>query len=69
VAAEEIAYIGDRLDNDVLPARAAGMMAIFLRRGPWGYLHATRPEVMEAHARIDTLHQLPDVLRTWSILR
>ncbi len=25
VPAKEIAYVGDRIDNDVLPARAAGM--------------------------------------------
>ena len=38
----QIAYVGDRLDNDVLPANRAGMVSVFLRRGPWGYLHATR---------------------------
>src|SRR5205085_8091036 len=27
VAAGEVAYVGDRLDNDVLPAREAGMTA------------------------------------------
>jgi HAD superfamily hydrolase (TIGR01662 family) len=36
----EIAYVGDRIDNDVTPARVAGMLAIFVRRGPWGYIHA-----------------------------
>ena len=43
--AREIAYVGDRLDNDVLPARAAGMTAVFIRRGPWGVVHARWPEV------------------------
>lgn len=36
VGPDQIAYIGDRLDNDVLPAHQAGMFAVFLRRGPWG---------------------------------
>ena len=36
VPAREIAYVGDRLDNDVLPARAAGMATVFLLRGPVG---------------------------------
>ena len=58
VAAAQIAYVGDRLDNDVLPARAAGMTAVLLRRGPWGYLHATQPDVARAHHVIDSLHTL-----------
>ncbi len=31
-----VAYVGDRVDNDVLPAKQAGMTAIHVRRGPWG---------------------------------
>ncbi len=60
--AREIAYVGDRLDNDVLPALAAGMRAIFLRRGPWGVVHARRPEASRADARIETLDELPALL-------
>jgi len=60
--AGEIAYVGDRLDNDVLPAQRAGMMGVFLRRGPWGYLHAGWPEAAEVQHRIDDLTQLADVL-------
>jgi FMN phosphatase YigB (HAD superfamily) len=59
---EEIAYVGDRLDNDVRPALAAGMVAVFVRRGPWGYIHATRPEVARAHLRIASLDELPERL-------
>lgn len=55
---EEILYVGDRLDNDVLPARRAGMRAALLRRGPWGYLHSARPEAAEADMVIDTLTDL-----------
>jgi len=32
----EVAYVGDRLDNDVAPSSAAGMRAVWIRRGPWG---------------------------------
>jgi FMN phosphatase YigB (HAD superfamily) len=39
--AEKVAYVGDRVDNDVVPALAAGMTAVHIRRGPWGYLHET----------------------------
>lgn len=61
-AAEQVAYVGDRLDNDVLPARRAGMLAIFIRRGPWGFVHATLPEAAEADLRIESLSELPGLL-------
>jgi FMN phosphatase YigB (HAD superfamily) len=62
VPAADIAYVGDRVDNDVIPARAAGMMAVFLRRGPWGWMHEERPEIEQAHLRVHTLHGLADLL-------
>jgi HAD superfamily hydrolase (TIGR01662 family) len=34
----DVAYVGDRVDNDVRPASAAGMRAVWLRRGPWGVI-------------------------------
>ena len=61
--ADQIAYVGDRLDNDVLPARAAGMTAVFLRRGPWGVLHAGWPEVEQAHVALERLDLLADALK------
>lgn len=36
--AGSVAYVGDRIDNDVLPAASAGMRAIWIRRGPWGVI-------------------------------
>ncbi|MGE0222461.1 MAG: HAD family hydrolase [Acetobacteraceae bacterium] len=60
--ASDIAYVGDRLDNDVIPARAAGMLAVFIRRGPWGWMHAEKPEIAQAHLRLETLASLPDAL-------
>jgi HAD superfamily hydrolase (TIGR01549 family) len=59
---ECVAYVGDRLDNDVLPTLAAGMKAVFLRRGPWGWMHAELPDIERAHIRLDTLLELPDRL-------
>ncbi|QAY71728.1 HAD family hydrolase [Xylanimonas protaetiae] len=61
----EIAYVGDRTDNDVLPAADAGMLAVLVRRGPWGYLHATRPEAARAHV-VDSLLELPGLLTAGS---
>ena len=34
----DVAYVGDRLDNDVRPSAAAGMHPVWLKRGPWGIL-------------------------------
>ncbi len=61
----QIAYVGDRLDNDVLPALEAGMVAVFLRRGPWGIAHALRAEAERAHLRLESLHELPAALERW----
>ncbi|GAA0284045.1 hypothetical protein GCM10009539_85190 [Cryptosporangium japonicum] len=35
---DEIAYVGDRLDNDIAPAAKAGLFTVWIRRGPWGYV-------------------------------
>jgi HAD superfamily hydrolase (TIGR01549 family) len=59
---EAIAYAGDRLDNDVLPALDAGMIGVFLRRGPWGVIHAAWPEVARATLCLESLAELPDAL-------
>jgi FMN phosphatase YigB (HAD superfamily) len=58
----ETAYVGDRLDNDVLPATDAGMVSVFVRRGPWGYLQSRLPEADRATIRIESLAELPDAL-------
>jgi HAD superfamily hydrolase (TIGR01509 family) len=56
---EETAYVGDRVDNDVLPAAAAGLVAVHVRRGPWGRLQPTPPE---AALGMDDLASLPEAL-------
>ena len=53
--APEIAFVGDRVDNDVVPAKRAGMFAVHIRRGPWGLLH----ETAQADAVIKSLAELP----------
>ena len=58
VPADAIAYVGDRVDNDIEPALAAGMVAVHVRRGPWGHLH----EPPTAALRIDSLDELPEAL-------
>lgn len=41
-APSAVAYVGDRVDNDVVPAAAAGLRAVWLRRGPWALLQEDR---------------------------
>ncbi|MFV8054608.1 HAD family hydrolase [Mycobacterium sp. 48b] len=62
VPAESILYVGDRIDNDMLPARAAGMRTVFVRRGPWGYLHALKEEAALADLRVDSLQELTAIM-------
>ena len=62
----EIAYVGDRVDNDVAPAAAAGMVAVFLRRGPWAWIQAGRGEPPEAALTVASLAELPEALRRLS---
>jgi HAD superfamily hydrolase (TIGR01509 family) len=54
----KIAYVGDRVDNDVAPALAAGMVGVHIRRGPWGYLQ----DPPAGAIRIQSLDELPAVL-------
>jgi HAD superfamily hydrolase (TIGR01549 family) len=58
VKSAELAYVGDRVDNDVEPALAAGMTAVHVRRGPWGHLHDPPAEAI----RISSLDELPGAL-------
>jgi HAD superfamily hydrolase (TIGR01549 family) len=45
---ENVAYVGDRIDNDVVPAIAAGMRAVWIRRGPWGVIQELPEQVTPA---------------------
>ena len=56
-AAADVAYVGDRVDNDVVPAAGAGMRAVWLRRGPWGALH--RDDTQAATLVVSSLAELP----------
>ena len=57
-AFDELAYVGDRVDNDVIPALAAGIVAVHVKRGPWGRLQRAPASALT----IDSLAQLPDAL-------
>jgi HAD superfamily hydrolase (TIGR01662 family) len=61
--AEEIVYVGDHRDNDIVAGSAAGLRTVLVRRGPWGYLWADDPLTRKhAAAVIDSLAELPELL-------
>ncbi|WP_034261718.1 HAD family hydrolase [Actinospica robiniae] len=61
---EQIAYVGDHPENDIISARAAGLRPAHLRRGPWGYRYADDPAVRAAAEwHVDSLHDLVDALK------
>lgn len=61
-ALDEILYVGDRLDNDVLPAVEAGMRTALIRRGPWGWIQQHDPAADRSTFRIDSLAELPELI-------
>ena len=62
--ASDVAYVGDRPDNDVRPAAAAGMRAVWIRRGPWGIIEPEPPP--EAALSVASLTELvAQVDRCW----
>lgn len=61
--AEQIVYVGDHRDNDIIAARDAGLHTAHIRRGPWGYQFADDPALHAAATwRIQSLAELPELL-------
>ena len=61
--ASRIVYVGDRLDNDLQPAKAAGLLTAFIRRGPWGYIWEHHPDMAAAADwRVASLAELPPLV-------
>ncbi|OSC68517.1 haloacid dehalogenase [Streptomyces sp. 4F] len=57
----EILYVGDRCDNDIRPARDAGMHTALVRRGPWATIQWDDAEARELPTfRIQGLAELAD---------
>lgn len=63
---ERIAYVGDRVDNDVLPAAAAGLRPVHVRRGPWGVIQAQDQGVERAELQVDCLDDVIEWARSAS---
>jgi HAD superfamily hydrolase (TIGR01549 family) len=54
-----VAYVGDRVDNDVLPAVVAGMRAVWIRRGPWGFIERL-PDGVQPALIVESLAELAE---------
>lgn len=58
-----VLYVGDHRDNDVVPAREAGLRPVLVRRGPWGYLWSDDSLVQrDAEWVIESLSELPGLI-------
>jgi HAD superfamily hydrolase (TIGR01662 family) len=60
----QVLYVGDRVDNDVLPAIEAGMTTCWVRRGPWGQLHDL-PDGDDPDLILEGIGELPQLVRDW----
>lgn len=58
-------YVGDRVDNDMVPAHRMGLATCWVRRGPWGLLQDL-PDDVEVDLVLEGLGELPELLTTWS---
>ena len=58
--ADEILYVGDRLDNDIRPAASCALRTALIRRGPWATIQQDDPDAERVPTmRIDSLAELP----------
>ena len=62
-APDRTLYVGDHPVFDIRAARAAGLRAAHIRRGPWGHLWAAGDDVARADWRIAGLGELVELVR------
>jgi HAD superfamily hydrolase (TIGR01549 family) len=60
----DVAYVGDRLDNDVRPSATAGIRPVWIRRGPWGVI-VDNTDVPPGTLVVDTLGELVERIGDW----
>ncbi|ORA84495.1 HAD family hydrolase [Mycobacterium malmoense] len=59
----EVVYVGDRIDNDLRPAKEVGLKTIFVQRGPWGWISRNSPELNQvADWQVKSLREILDLL-------
>ncbi|MEU7056290.1 HAD family hydrolase [Streptomyces sp. NPDC046197] len=64
---DEVLYVGDRCDNDIRPARLAGMHTALVRRGPWATIQWNSDAATDRPTfRIEGLLELPGRIREFN---
>ncbi|MFH8336980.1 HAD family hydrolase [Streptomyces sp. AM6-12] len=60
---DEMLYVGDRIDNDIRPAAAAGMHTALVRRGPWATIQWNSEEAEKLPTfRVESLLELSGLI-------
>lgn len=59
--AEETVMIGDRIDNDIVPANLLGMYTVWVRQG-FGQYWSIKNEIEKADCTVDCLSELCNIL-------
>ena len=63
----EMLYVGDRVDNDIRPAVAAGMHTALVRRGPWATIQWNTQEAEKLPTfRVESLLELSGAIRQFN---
>ncbi|MFF4039156.1 HAD family hydrolase [Streptomyces sp. NPDC001816] len=64
---DEILYVGDRIDNDIRPAAAAGMCTALVHRGPWATTQWRSAEAERLPTfRVESLGELSGLIKTFN---
>lgn len=66
-AVDEMLYVGDRIDNDIRPAAAAGMHTALVHRGPWATIQWNTREAEETPTfRVNSLLELSQLIKRFN---
>ncbi len=64
---DETLYVGDRVDNDMCPAVAAGMHTALVRRGPWATIQWKSKEAEKLPTfRVESLLELSGLIKQFN---
>ncbi|MET7321534.1 HAD family hydrolase [Streptomyces sp. NPDC005549] len=64
---DEMLYVGDRVDNDIAPARQAGMHTALVRRGPWATIQWPGEQAQKLPTfRVESLLELSPQIKAFN---